>query len=481
MRAVRRAAIALGVLLYAAVLLRYNSFAAAGADSSGYLNAARAMAAGRLAVRVLPLDKLHLDPSWCDIFTPLGFVTAAEPGMMAPFYPLGYPLHLLAAGAVGGWTRAPFFVTPLMALLCLWMIYAVARELDVPEGYALAAAVLLAVSPTFLMQAVQPMSDITAVFWCTFAILCALRANRDARWAVACGLAFSLAVWVRPSNLLLVPALGMAMRWRIRTLSMAVAASLPLAIALMILNKSIYGAPLLNGYGKASEMFGWLFPLERVPLYGKWLAITETPLVFPAALLVIVDRRISVWQRILLPVWFLSFFAFYSFYYFTFHGSDDAWWYLRFLLPAFPALLIAAMLLIRDFVPRRALAWTLIAVIAATGIRLTSFFGIDRIRAQEHAYPSAIAWAERSLPPDAVVVTAQLSGAFYYYSGRFTARYDALDPARFQLLRSQPGVAGLTWYAVIFDWEERRLNLQMPGRWTKLKTTGNVSLLRLDS
>jgi 4-amino-4-deoxy-L-arabinose transferase and related glycosyltransferases of PMT family len=467
-------------VLYAAFLLRYNSFAAGGSDSSGYLNAAHGMAAGRLAVRVMPLDTLHLDASWRDVFIPLGFAPSPEAGMIVPAYPTGYPLHLLIAGVVGGWSAAPFFVTPLMALLCLLVTYAVARELDLPEAYALAAGALLAVAPAFLMQAVQPMSDVTAVFWCTFALLCALRASRGARWAVLCGVAFGVAVWVRPSNLLLVPAIGIAMRWRVRPLAIAVAASLPLAIGVMILNKSMYGSPFLTGYGGVSGLFGWQFPLERVPLYSKWLAITETPLVFPAALLVAFDRRVVAWQRMLLAVWVAAFFVFYCFYFFTFNGSDDAWWYLRFLLPAFPALIVATMLLIRDFVPRRALAWTLIAAIAATGVRLAFFWGVHRLRDQEQTCPDAVHWAEGSLPPGALVASMQLSGSFYYYSGRFTARYDNLDPGLFALLRAQPGVAGLRWYAVVFDWEERRLTLQMPGRWTRLKSMRNVILLRLD-
>jgi hypothetical protein len=479
--AVRRAAIALALIVYAAFLLRYMSFAAAGTDSSGYLNAARGLERGHVTVRVTPLGRLHLDDSWRELFMPVGFAPAAERGMIGPFYPLGYPLHLRAAAWAGGWRLAPFFVTPLMALLSLWATYAVARELDLPDSYALAAAGLLAVAPTFVMQAVQPMSDVTAVFWCTFAILCALRANRSARWAVACGVVFAVAVWVRPSNMLLIPAIGIAMRGRVRTLALAVAGSLPLAIVLMIVNKSLYGSPFLTGYGGVAGLFDWHYPLERVPLYGKWLAITETPLVFPAAFFVAIDRRIPIWQRVLLPVWFAAFFIFFCCYYFVFNGSDDAWWYLRFLLPAFPALLIATMLLVRDNVPRRALAWALIAVIAATGIRLTFFWGVQRMRIQEHTYPYAVAWAERSLPPGALVATMQMSGAFYYYTGRFTARYDNCDPVHFQRLRAQPGVAGLKWYAVIFDWEEGRLNLQMPGRWTRLGYCRNVMLLRLDS
>jgi hypothetical protein len=266
------------------------------------------------------------------------------------------------------------------------------------------------------------------------------------------------------------------MRWRVRPLAIAVAASIPFAIPLMLVNRFLYGSALLTGYGEMGGMMRWTFPLERAPHYAKWLLITETPIVFPLALLVAFDRRVAVWQRVLLIAWFAAFFTFYCFY-----DSYDAWWYLRFLLPAYPALLIGAMLLLRDFVPRRAIAWSLIAVVAATGLYLDRWLGIPGLRNQENTYPHAIHWAEKVLPPDALVVTMQLSGAFYLYSGRFTARYDMCEPDRFERLRAYAGVAGLRWYAVVFDWEEKELRARMPGRWTKVATMRNVTLLRLDS
>src|SRR5258708_6293034 len=153
MRAVsRRLRIVLtaAIVLYAAVLVRYTCYVAGGADSSGYLNAARMLAQRQLSVRVAPLDTMHLDNSWRDVFTPLGFASAPTPRNVGPSYPLGYPLLLVLPGVIFGWKRAPFLVTPLAAILSVVLTYRVARRLGLDRWYSIAAAALLAVSPPFL-------------------------------------------------------------------------------------------------------------------------------------------------------------------------------------------------------------------------------------------------------------------------------------------------------------------------------------------
>jgi hypothetical protein len=496
---VRRPLIAVALLVYLALLVRYTCFAAGGSDSSGYLNAARVISRRQLKVRVAPLDTLHLDDRWRAAFVPLGFARAPEPKTMSPLYPLGYPMHLVPFGMAGGWKHAPYYVTPIMAVLCLMLTYSIGRELGLPDAHALAAAALLAVAPSFVYQALQPMSDVTATMWCLGAIRCSLLVARcsegrktsneqqtpindqrstsnDQRAAIFAGLAFAIAVWVRPSNLLLAPAIGFAMRWRVRALATAVAASLPLAVALWAVNHALYGSALLTGYGSVDTLVWWTFPLERAPHYAKWLAVTETPLVFPGALFVVFNRRVAGWQRALLSVWFVAFFAFYSFY-----GAYDAWWYLRFLLPALPALLIGALLLARDFVPRRAVAAALVAIVFVTGIAVIRHFPVLQMHEQEITYPHAVHWAEKLLPRDALVVSFQLSGSFYFYANRFTARYDIVQPDEFQQLRAYAGMAGLKWYAVVYDWEVEPMTKNLPGKWTTVGTMRNIVLLRLDS
>lgn len=485
----------LAVLLYTALLVRYTCYAAGGADSSGYLNAARLLAQRHLVIRVVPLDRLGLEGKWRDAFIPLGFAFAPAPRDIAPSYPLGYPLHLMLFGAVFGWKRAPFLITPLAAALTLMVTYRLARRLGLDRRWSAAAAALLAIAPTFLFMAIQPMSDVTATLWCTAAIFFALRALGRPRYAILCGMAFSIAVWVRPSNLLLGVAVAIAVlfgasgdaaaddekplsRRRFVALATAVGASVPFAVALLLVNRVLYGSPFATGYGPMHEMLSLSFAAARLPHYAKWLLVLETPVVFPGALFIAVDRRAAVWKRVLLLVWFAAFFGFYVFYL-----AYDAWWYTRFLLPAFPALLIATLLVLRDLPSRWKWRWTwlFVAVIAVQSLRLDRYFQIFRVWEGEQIYPHAARWAEKKLPADALPVAMQLSGSLYFYDGRFSVRYDNLDPGRFQELRAYAGAAGLHWYAVVFNWEVPELQKNMPGTWTKLESNRNVLLLRLDS
>ena len=469
-------AASIALLLYLSFIVRYTCFAAGGTDSSGYLNAARLITQAGLKVRIGPLDTLGLDNSWRPVFQPLGFGQAPEPRFLVPSYPLGYPLHLALFGLLGGWKHAPFFVTPLATLLTLLVLFKIARELGLTGHLALAAPFLLAISPGWIYQAVQPMSDVTATLWCSLAILFALRGRRSNAYAAWCGMAFAVAVWVRPSSLLLAIAIGLALQCRVRPLAIAVASAMPLGIALMLTNRYLYGSSLLTGYGGVGSLVSWTSIAECAPHHAKWLAITLTPLVFPGALLVAFNRSVSMWDKFTLIAWFGAFYGFYSVY-----PVCDAWWYLRFLLPAFPPLIIGALLVWRDAVHRRAVHLGLVALVAVTGVAVLIHYDVRNLREQESAYPRAIQWAQSQLPNNALVTTMQLSGAYYFYANTLTVRFDALDPARFEELRAYAGSAGLKWYALVFNAEVEELNRRMPGRWRRVNGMRNVVLLRLDS
>ena len=74
----------------------------------------------------------------------------------------------------------------------------------------------------------------------------------------------------------------------------------------------------------------------------------------------------------------------------------------------------------------------------------------------------------------------QMSGAYFYYTGKLPARYDILDPQHFEELRAYAGVAGLPWYALVFDWEVPELERRMPAHWQTISGHKDVVLLRLD-
>ena len=404
-----------------AYIAQHRSRSVGGSDSSGYFNEANMLASGNLRMIIPSPD-----------FIPLGFRQVSW-DQMAPLYPPGYPLHVALFG------RFAFLVTPIAALICLLLMFALARSFGLSDGLAIASALILATVPAFLLMSLQPMSDVVSLMWCMVAMLFAVR-----RWPVLAGVAFSIAVWVRPSNLLLAIPLALVLR---RRSSIAAIAALPLGIALVIFNHAMYGDWFTTGYG---AFYSMMTTNSHALFYARWL------LLYLAGALVVFDRDVASPTRVLLIAWFGVFFLFYSF----FEPIGD-WGYTRFLLPAIPALIIGLMLMLRR---QRVLATLLIVVIAFTGMHFARRQHIFSIQRTESVYPQTIAWAQQHVPQNATIASMQLSGAFLYYANRFTLRYD--------LAKEIPP----NTYAVIFDWEEPLL----PGRWKRVERFKGGSLMQFD-
>ncbi|HEY0372168.1 MAG TPA: hypothetical protein VGD79_09205 [Thermoanaerobaculia bacterium] len=439
-----RLLLAAGLAAYFVLLLRNSTFVVGGADSAGYFSEAKLIASGRLALAVEPMQRMQLDSSWTDAFPPGGFRPRGRE--LVPTYPIGLPVHIAAVASVGGWEVAPFLLMPLAAVGCLMLMIAIGRELELPRWAQVVAAAALAAFPPFLVNAIQPMSDVVSLFWCLLAVWLSVRGSR------AAGVAFAIAVLVRSTNLLL----GLVMMRRRPGWVIATAA--PFGIALLVLQWQLYGHPLKTGYGGVGEMLAWSnFPLA-FPSYAKWLVLLATPLGFFT-------------KRTLILAWFLPYLAFYSFY--SEHGS---WGVLRFLLPAIPALIFGALLWIVRVKLAMGLAAILVLVPAWQSRRLHVFATKDA----EQIYRNTVQWAEPQLPPDSLVIAGLLSGAFLYHAHRFTVNWPAVDAERFQRMRAYAGVAGLRWYAVLSDAEMKRdaFASRYPGPWVEVSRYRDITLYR---
>src|SRR5450432_316314 len=87
----------LGAVVYSIFLYRDGSPYAGGSDSSGYLNSARLLSAGRFFGPMrIPSGQPYLSFG-PETFQPLGFVTDAREPRLVPTYPPGLPLHLMIA------------------------------------------------------------------------------------------------------------------------------------------------------------------------------------------------------------------------------------------------------------------------------------------------------------------------------------------------------------------------------------------------
>jgi hypothetical protein len=449
----RRWLLGIALLAYLAFVSKNNAFVVGGADSSGYFNFARMLVNGQLRIDVEPIEELKLDASWVPVFAPSGFKPAPRGRAIVPTYPAGFPLHLAAFIQIG-WDAA-HRVTTFAATICLLLMVLVARQLGLAEWQAWAGAAILGAFPTFILVATQPLSDVVATMWALAAVWFALKER-----PTLAGVAFAIGVLVRPTNLLLAPALIVAMKPR--QLVIAALAALPLGIGLLVLQNVLYGSPWQTGYG------GGMLALEHFRgaawAHALGLGTLLTPLVFPLGL---------VTKRVLLLAWFIPFFAFYAFY-----GVYDSWGTTRFLLPAVPALIFGALLLL-ERVPKLIAAILVFAMIAVP-IKHTRELHVLDVPRREHIYSDSVFWANRQIPGDAMVIAGLFTGTFFFYEGRWTVNWPMLDGDRFQLLRAYAGPR--KWYALLSDVELPReeLRRRYPGRWVAVGRREDVTLWRLD-
>src|SRR5437870_682801 len=219
-----RVAIALLAAGVFAAGVHWGTFAVGGSDSYCYVHQAEAWASGRLQV----VEPLALEAPWPDApltFAPAGHIPsptvrgAAVPmcpaGLsiaMAPFVWAGMAGRAGRAGKAGQAgeadrtgtvgsafrrTNAIFAVVPLFGALLIWSTYLLGSRFSPRVG--LASALLVACSPAFLFQLMQPMSDVPAAALWVLAAACASSGSRRA--PLTAGLATSAAILVRPNLL----------------------------------------------------------------------------------------------------------------------------------------------------------------------------------------------------------------------------------------------------------------------------------------
>ena len=111
---------------------------------------------------------------------------------------------------------------------------------------------------------------------------------------------------------------------------------------------------------------------------------------------------------------------------YVFYGQFDHWFYLRFLLPAYPALFVLMAASIRYLcakLPVEARVPVAVCVCAAVipyGIKVGSDVSIFTLAAYERRHVRAAEAVLTRTPPTAVVLAVQHSGSVRYYANRIT-------------------------------------------------------------
>lgn len=475
-----RCTVAVLLVIYALFLWKYAYIQPGGADSSGYFNLGRLLSAGHVHAPVRPLEGLPARDLPLYAYVPLGFVPTGDGASLNPTYPPGLPLLLAASSNALGWMQGPNALFVLHALVGVLLAYALARQAGASELGGWCTAFALAVAPLYFHHVLYAMSDMPATVWCALALWLIGRSG----WcsAIGAGFAVGVAVLIRPSNALI--ALPMAILlgfdWR-RWLAFG-AGGLPAAAFLFVFNRAAYGAALASGYGA----FGSLFSTEWLSLslrhYAQWLLMAATPIVALALGLPFVRGR--NWRLLLAHTfWIVTLFAFYAFYFHT----HEAWWYLRFILPAVPSLLVLAILVAQQvidrFSPRVALAcWVGLAALALANANYwDKQLGLRHIGVGERVYTRIGDFVRTDMPPNAIVVAMQGSGALFYACPNPIVRWDNIDDTWPRIVASARQ-AGRPIYAILWDFErtDSRFAQNLPGRWTSLRTDGPATLWRYD-
>jgi hypothetical protein len=423
-----------------AVCLAYGTRTAGGADSYGYLSQARLWLRGELHVRQ---DSAAAAAPWPDAewtFTPLGYRPAAN-HTLVPAYAPGLPLLMATFAKLAG-RCGPYLVTPLCAAFVVALAYLLGVRLSGPAT-GLAAALVVATSPSVVFMSLSSMSDVPAAAFWTAALLLTCTRSTIAATGLA-GIASGTAIAIRPNLVPLAafPALLVVLgagQCRLRRAAVFAAGCLPFVLLVAAVNQDLYGSPLRSGYGDLSSLFSISNAPANIPRFVRWLAQTQGPLAFLCLL-----APVAAWRqrpstddstrgpartRFVLLAFIAGVFACYLLY-----TPFEAWWFLRFVLPAFPTMFVLAADAVWIGASRfgrtaRAVAMLVFTLVCVDwGVRLCREENVLDLGEAEQKYGDVGRFVARELPPNAAVITLLHSGSVRYYSGRITLRYEWLDP-----------------------------------------------------
>ena len=433
--------------------VHYGSFAAAGSDSYGYLSQARLWLDGIPRVE----QPFVQDFSWPNrewMFSPLGYRPFSADGTIVPTYPPGLPMLMALFSVFGG--NGPFYVVPILGALMLALTYMLGKDATGSRTVGALAAVLLLASPVFLTHLLVPMSDIPAAAGWTLVAVMVLRHR-----PLAAGIAAGVTLLIRPNLVLL--ALAPVFTWQEKRDSLIRYAMgiVPGLVAIVVINTLLYGGPFSSGYGSLFEPYSW----SSVPLnlrnYTMWMVQSQTPFILLSLVPLFVrgalreDSPAASARNCLGGIVILTFLSY------VFYATFDHWFYLRFLLPAYPALLVllaAALRWLASKIPvdaRVPAVAAVCAVIVPFGVNLGRSEGIFRVAVYEQRHIRAAQEVASRTPPDAIVLSVQHSGSVRYYANRTTMRYDWLEEGALDAALRDLAAKGRRAYLVVDDWEEK--------------------------
>jgi hypothetical protein len=457
----RRYRILAGWLSVAVVLIGvlYGTWVAGGMDSYGYISQADRWRAGRVTVAEPEVDAMPW-PAAIDTVVEIGYVAGPDRRSSVPYYAPGLPL-LMALAAIAGHC-AMFWVVPLTGGLLVASTFAIGRRVH-SDAVGLVAALFVATSPAMLFLLTAPMSDVpAAAFW---ALAIALVAGRDvdARRSAAAGLAASVAILIRPNLVPLAAVIGLylASRRQLKPVLAFSLAAIPGCLAIGFLNHAWFGSAFRMGATQA-DVFSWQHALPNLARYPLWFVQTQTPVAILGILALVMPlRRFWPTPEAQRSARFFAAIAIVTLLIHLFFLPLDDWWYLRYLLAAWPGIFIGLAAVLATVWNARH-PWTRIAGVALAaglciyGLRVASTRGAFTNGPPERRYVEAARLLQQHTEADAIVLASQHSGTARYYGGRMTLRYDRVAEDWLDRVAAWFESRGRHVYVLLEEWELNR-------------------------
>jgi len=479
---------------YSWLIIHNVNACAGGSDSSGYMNHAQLLANGRVHATERTITGVEYQNLHSYLYTPLGLKPAPLFSGLVPTYPTGISLMIMAVSPVMGWNHAGDAVIVLHSLAGIILIFLLAQAMGLGMRYSTLALVILATSPLYLTYSVQLMSDLPAMVWATLAVLAAWKSSKsqtkrsESGWSLACGFAVSVAVLIRPTNVLIfIPvlfALGLSPK-RIFTCG---AGGIPGAVFFALHSSAAYGNIGTTGYGDAWALFESTYGKITLLHYMHWIPIVFSPIAALAVGLIFLIKKSTRLSLVLLS-WILVYLGFYCFY----SCTHETWWYLRFILPAGPALIVGGLIVLRTVLTlvgfkqypstyQRLAYITVAAVIAVSSSLWTKKLNALTAGRGESVYPKTAQWLRDNVPTNAVILAMQESGALFYYTQFTIIRWDELDKQLTNQIVLNTTAQNRPIYAALFNWEvDDALHKHFPGNWIKCETLKDTTIWKRQS
>jgi len=417
--------------------LARNSWTAGGADSYAYVSQTDRWLHFRLKTRVgIAASAPWPRAIWS--FAPYGYRPAPDELSLVPVTAPGLPLLMAAAKAIAGHC-AMFWVTPLCGALLVWTTFALGRRVSSAE-IGLAAAWLVATSPAVLAMLVSPMSDVPAAAFWAVSLYFALSEARDPsehlvqRRLLYSAAAATVAILIRP-NLVPLAAIVALATGSVTRGGIFLALLAPACLFIAGVNGYLYGSPVSSGYGDVGALFSSVNVAINLSRYGSWLIDSQTLLsVAGLAALALPSSRLWPTNKSRRAALAMAAFVIVVWALYLVYTPFDAWWYLRFLLPSWPAMCFGGATLVMRLLGGRSLvlrasAVVLLILVGVHGLVYATDHGAFPSGEGDHRYASIAKLTEQFTEPTAVVIAGQNAGPINYYGGRQTVRFDLLDEA----------------------------------------------------